>query len=322
MRLLSVRIKLVPILRLTGVVGISLFLGWLVVRGVSWSEVADLVYEFPPGRLIVAFLVFTLSILMRAWRFHVLFVSERVSFTRIFLVQNAGIGLNNISPIRLLSEPVQLMLLTRRSGITGGMALATLVVEHLMDITVTAILLILGIVLMPELRGFTIQLIVAAILGFVGLLLFLAIVRGMESFPIVNKVPMIGTAISSVRTLRHSPFRLFLSLLGTFGHWITLGLCGWVIASGFGIDVGIAVVVVLFLGSLFFVSAIPSLPGGAITFEAAVVYSLSLFGVHSEPALAFALLVHIIIFTPSTIIALLVLPREGIKLFKRTELSE
>ena len=134
------------------------------------------------------------------------------------------------------------MLLTRRSGITGGMALATLVTEHLMDITVTATLLILGIIFMPELRGFTIQLIVATILGFVSVLLFVAIVRGMESFPIVKKIPMIGMAISSVRTLRRSPFRLFLSLLGTFGHWITLGLCGWIIASGFGIDVGIAVV--------------------------------------------------------------------------------
>ena len=78
-------------------------------------------------------------------------------------------------------------------------------------------------------------------------------------------------------------------------------------------------VVVLFLGSVFFVSAVPSLPGGAITFEAAVVYSMSLFGVENEPALAFAVLMHIIMFAPSTLIAIFVLPREGIKMFRRNQ---
>jgi predicted permease len=75
--------------------------------------------------------------------------------------------------------------------------------------------------------------------------------------------------------------------------------------------------VVLFFGSLcFFVSAIPFLLGEAITFEAAVVCSLSFFGIHSEPALAFALLVHIIICAASTIIALLVLPEKGLSCLK------
>ena len=82
-----------------------------------------------------------------------------------------------------------------------------------------------------------------------------------------------------------------------------------------GIDVGVAVVVVLFMGSVFFVSAVPSLPGGAVTFEAAVVYTLSLFEVGNEQALAFALLMHLILFAPSTIIAFVALPREGIRVF-------
>jgi len=98
------------------------------------------------------------------------------------------------------------------------MVLTTLVAEHLMDIIVTAILLILRIVFMPELRGFTIQLIVAAIFGLVSLLLFITRVRGIGSFQIVNRISMIGTAISSVRALRHFPFRLFLSSRGILGH--------------------------------------------------------------------------------------------------------
>ena len=73
----------------------------------------------------------------------------------------------------------------------------------------------------------------------------------------------------------------------------------------------VAVVVVLFMGSIFFVAAVPSLPGGAVTFEAAVVYTLGLFDIPRGQALAFALIMHVIMFVPSTVIALVMIPREG-----------
>ena len=305
-------------LRILIAVMLAILLGWLVARGINWPELGSLIYQFPGGQMLLALGVFLLGIVLRAWRFHVLFVAERIGFIRLFLIQNAGIGLNNVSPVRVLSEPVQLVLLTRGSGISSGIALATLATEHLMDITVTASLLILGVVFMPELRGFSIQLTGAVVLGIVSLLIFFVIVRGMEALPGTKRIPILGSALASVRTLQHSPIRLFLSLLGTLGHWAAVGASGWIIARGLEIDVGVGVVVVLFLGSVFFVSAVPSLPGGAITFEAAVVYTMSLFDVENEPALAFALLMHIIMFAPSMLIAALVLPREGIKVFRRT----
>ena len=308
-----------PLTRILIGVMLSILLGWIVARGINWPELGSRIYHFPAGQMLLALGVFLLGIVLRAWRFYVLFVAERIGFIRLFLIQNAGIGLNNVSPVRVLSEPVQLVLLTRGNGVSSGLALATLATEHLMDITVTASLLILGVVLMPELRGFSIQLTAAVILGIASLLIFFVIVRGAEALPGTKRIPILGSALESVRTLRHSPIRLFLSFLGTLGHWMALGASGWIIARGLEIDVGVGVVVVLFLGSIFFVSAVPSLPGGAITFEAAVVYSMSLFGVENEPALAFALLMHIIIFAPSTLIAIFVLPREGIKVFRRNQ---
>ena len=304
-------------LQMFGVAALGVLLGWLVVRGLDWEELGKHLYQFPLGLSLLALGVFLLGIVLRAWRWHILFVSERVSFLRLFFVQNAGIGLNNASPIRVLSEPVQLMLLTRRDGVNAGTALATLTTEHLIDVLVVGSLLVLGVFLMPEFQGFSIQLAGAVILATVSLLVFLVIVRGMEIIPGMGRVPFLRSAIVSIKTLQSAPHRLFLSFLGTLGHWSLLGLSGWIIARGLDIDVGIAVVVVLFMGSIFFVSAVPSLPGGAITFEAAVVYTLSLFDIKDEPALAFALLMHIIMFAPSTLIALIVLPREGIKVFGR-----
>ena len=166
--------------------------------------------------------------------------------------------------------------------------------EHLIDILVTTLLLGLGVLFMPELQGYSIQLVGAALLAGASLLVFLVIVRGMEVVPFFGRVTVLGGAIQSIHRLLNHPFRLVLSFIGTIVHWGLVGISGWIIAQGLEINVGIAFVVVLFMGSVFFVSAIPSLPGGAITFEAAVVYTLSLFAVGNEEALAFALsLIHI-----------------------------
>jgi uncharacterized membrane protein YbhN (UPF0104 family) len=54
-----------------------------------------------------------------------------------------------------------------------------------------------------------------------------------------------------------------------------------------------------------------------VTFEAAVVYTLGLFDIPRGQALAFAVIMHVIMFVPSTLIAALVLPGEGVKMFGR-----
>ena len=298
---------------------LSVLLGWLMIRGLDWGDFAENVRTFPVHLFALALAAFLLGIVFRAWRWHVLFVGERISLLRLFLIQNAGIGLNNLSPIRVVSEPLQLALVSRRGGVSAATALATLAMEHLMDIFVTAALLGLGVVLLPELRGFSIQLAGAVILAIVSLLVFLLIARGMGAIPGTRRVAFLQRAVTAAKTLRDSPLRLFLSLLGTLAHWTLLGLSGWIIARGLDIEVDVAVVVVLFMGSIFFVSAVPSLPGGAITFEAAVVYTLGLFGIQGEPALVFALMMHVIMFVPSTLIAVMVLPREGIKMFGRKD---
>ncbi len=299
--------------------GLSVLLGWVMVHGLNWAELADNIKAFPAQLFILALGAFLLGILLRAWRWHILFVREHVSYFRLFLIQNAGIGLNNVSPLRIVSEPLQLALISRREGITAATALATLAMEHLMDVFATAALLGLSVILVPELRGFSIQLVGAIILGGVSLLVFLFIAQGMNAIPGARRIAFLRRAVLAVQTLGDSPMRLALSFVGTLGHWGLVGLSGWIVAKGLNIEVDVAAVVVLFMGSVFFVSAVPSLPGGAVTFEAAVVYTLGLFGIRGESALVFAIIMHVIMFAPSILIAGMVLPREGIKLFGHRE---
>lgn len=296
---------------------LTVLLGWLVLHGLDWGEFATEIARFPVSLFILALAVFMVSIVFRAWRWYILIVREKIGFVRLFLIQNAGIGLNNLSPIRIVSEPLQLALVTRRGGVSAATGLATLAMEHMLDVLATAALLGLSVLLMPELQQFSLQLVGAVFFAAASLVVFLVIARGMDVIPGTKRIPFLNRAVSAARTLADSPGRLMLSFLATLSHWSLLGLSGWIIARGIGIDVDVAVVVVLFMGSIFFVAAVPSLPGGAVTFEAAVVYTLGLFDIPRGQALAFALIMHVIMFVPSTLIAAFVLPGEGIKMFGR-----
>lgn len=306
-------------IQVVGGVLISAFLAYLIVRGLDWSSFAAHLRSLPLDQFLFASGAFLGGILLRAWRWHVLIVRESISLFRLFLIQNAGIGLNNLSPVRVVSEPLQLMLIARRSNVSAGTGLATLVMEHLMDVFATAALLALGVLAWPQLRGLNPQFVGAVVFSAISLVIFLLITRGMNAVPGARKIAFLRTATIAFRTLGRRPARLLLSLFGTFAHWGLLGLAGWITANALGIEMGVAAVVVVFMGSIFTVSAIPSPPGGAVTFEAAVVYTLGVFGVDREVALAFALIMHVIMFVPSTVIAMLVLPGEGVKMFGRKD---
>jgi len=65
--------------------------------------------------------------------------------------------------------------------------------------------------------------------------------------------------------------------------------------------------------------AMPSSPGALGVFEAAVVFSLGLFGVERSQALAAGLVLHMVQFIPVTLAGLLVLAKSGLKLSKIRE---
>ena len=298
--------------------GLSALLIWLLFRGLDWGRLFETLRAFPIYLFLLALGVFLVGIAARAMRWYILLPGEQLSFFRLFLIQNAGIGLNNLSPVRLVSEPVQLALVIRRGGVNTATALATLVVEHLMDVFAVAVILAISIIALPQLRGFSIQVGAVIILAFVTLVVLFAVAKGMDAVPGSSRLPFLRKALAAVKSLGSSPLRLFLSFLATVTHWGFLSLSGWIIAQGVGIDIPVAAMIVLIMGSVFFVSIVPSAPGGIGTFHGAVVFTMARLGIPSELALVFGFIMHIILFIPSTLVAIVVLPREGIRLFGKS----
>lgn len=290
----------------------SLGLGWLALKGLDWDQVLSALRDLPPYLVAFSLGVFLLSNLARAYRWKLLFHGERISVYRLFVLENIGLGLNNLLPVRIASEAAQFTLLTLRDKISRGTALATLGMTRIMDIWATTLLLAVGLLLVQG-SG---QLARYAAGAFIFSLLLLALVRflawGSRGLPLMGRVSLLGDFAASVAELEQKKGRLLASLMVSVVQWVILGASGWIVAWGMDLSLSLPQVVLVILATIFFATSIPSLPGAIGTFEAAMVYVAGFFDVDKSLALPYALVMHALLFLPPIFFAVAFLPREGL----------
>ncbi|MYA51189.1 MAG: flippase-like domain-containing protein [Chloroflexi bacterium] len=279
-------------------------LAYLVAHNIVWKEVAEAFLEFPPELALLALAPLAVAIALRASRWHVLLHRQRVSFWQVLLTQNTGLGFNNLSPVRMVSEPVQLAMINRRYGVPFPQAFATLVGENVLDIFATALMMGLGVLLSPGIRASNanIQLIGAIIMFIVSALILTAVVRG--AVPWQDRFAFLQRIIQGFTELKEEPLRLWLSLGVNIAHWLLLGIAGWVLGLGLGMDVHPVTMATILVAATFFTSAVPSVPSGLGTYHFAVITMLTESGTEQVAALNFALMMHLLIVLPPTAIAL------------------
>ncbi len=306
----------------TGAVA-SVGLAYVAMRAIAWSEVADIFRTFPIALAFLTLVPLVLAMALRAGRWAVLLKGEPPSYRQIFLTQNTGIGLNNLLPVRMVSEPVQLALITRRYRLAFPKALATLVAGNVLDIFATTILLALGIALVPGLREgrIGIHLVGAFIMFIVSMLVFIAVARGIEAVPIFKRMDFFHRLMVAVTVLRHESGRLWASFAATVAHWLLLGVAGWVLAAGLDISVDPLTMTTVLVAATFFTSAVPSLPAGVGTYHFAIISMLTALDVDAASAFSFAVVMHLFVVVPSSLIALGMLPRVGSAVLRRTPRS-
>lgn len=291
----------------------SVGLAYVAVNSLAWRDVADTFRHFPVDAAVLSTFPLIAAMILRAARWSVLLQSENVSFYHVFITQNAGIGLNNMLPVRVGSEALQLGLITRRYKVPLAPALASLVGGNVLDIFATGILMAIGVVLVPGLRdgAISIQLFGAVIMLTVSLLVLLGVSRGMSSIPIAGKIGFFRRVINSLSELQGHPKWLALSFAATFSHWFLIGVSGWILADGLGIETDPLTMATLLVAATFFTSAMLSLPGGTGTYHFAIVAMLTAMGANNEIAFSFAIVMHVMIFIPPMLIALAVMSRAG-----------
>lgn len=309
--------RLFDLLRLVTGLAASVGLGWLAVRGLDWGLVASELRGVSIVAMLVSLAIFILASVLRAYRWQLLFVKERIPVLRLFVVQNEGIGLNNLVPVRVASEATQLAVLSIRDRVDPAVALATLGMERVIDVIASTMLLGIAFFLVPEMKHFTLY--VWGAIGFT--VVAVALVRflswGSEALAFIQRFRFLAEFTTAVKDLERERGRLAASLLVSFCYWILIGVCTWTIAVALDLSISLITATLVIMGTIFFATAVPAAPSALGTFEFAVVYVLSYFGVEREAGFGLAVLTHAVLFLPPTVIAVLFLPREGLMSMER-----
>nr|ABZ09362.1 putative uncharacterized protein family (UPF0104) [uncultured marine microorganism HF4000_APKG7H23] len=291
---------------------LGLFLGKLAISGVELGKVAEAIDGWSMAVVPAAVLVVLLSSYLRGVRWSLLWTERRVSALRLMVVENAALGLNNISPVRFLDEGVELGILTLRDRLPGSSVVATMMMCRIQDLAVTLVFIAMAVAILPELWSFTPVL--AATVLFLGgwLVVLVTFDRVVRRFPLLQRIPGLLNFEAAVSALWKQKSRLVVTLSMTLAYWLLLGPVGMLVAQGTQVHLPFHVLLVTVLGALMFSTALPGLPGAVGTFEFAVVTMLGLWDIPKDQALSFAIVLHAVLFLPMTVFTVVVLPREGL----------
>ncbi len=253
--------------------------------------------------LVPAAAALAVGVLLRAWRWQLLF--ERRSRPRYRYCLNAlliGYLFNTILPARA-GELVRVQVLGRRTEISRAQVLATVVLERTYDVIVLVLLLACATPFLPPVSWRTPALVLGALLlgGLVAVAVLAqrsggasdSVKRHLARLPFVGpeRIERIGANfLAGLVSLRVTRMALA-GFLVTSASWLALALSTWFVLLGTEIEAGFgAALLVLVATNLVLV--LPSSPAALGAFEAATVLALSAYGVDREQALSFALVLH------------------------------
>jgi uncharacterized protein (TIRG00374 family) len=257
--------------------------------------------------------LFNAATVLRAYRWQVLFLKERVSLWRLFLVQNTGIGLNNLSPVRVVSEPTQWVMLTVRYGVKGGPSAATLGMERVLDMVASAVLLGVSLLFVPAKGVLPIYLFAAFLIAAIAVILVVMLARA-GNWPLVRRIDALRVFTASVADLLQARSIVAYSLVLSVTYWMCVGFCVWLASLGMpGMSISLVGATFAMVATLYLTTSLPSLPMALGTFEAAFMYVIVLFGVDASIAFSYAVVVHVLLHLPPTAIAMAVVVFMGVR---------
>lgn len=270
----------------------------------------------------------------RTWRWGVMLRPLKfVGFSRLFPVMAVGYMANNLLPVRL-GELVRSYYLGQREGVSKSATLATIVIERVLDGVVLLLLLAAVAAALPltSLAGALAQdtgipvtfMAAVAVLPFALALAFLLLAAYEPRIPLAvlrlvtrplpkdlaAKVHELATLFFSGFTSLRDPRRLLALLLLTALLWIGEAAMYYVMGVAFGLSGhlgGLAIMVWVMLAltaTSNLATALPSSQGGVGPFELFATATLVVLGAPRELATAYAIVLHVTLLVPVTLLGL------------------
>jgi hypothetical protein len=283
---------------------------------------ANYLYLLPLIALVVV------NFALRALRWGTLFRDTSTPrWTDLFVAMMIGYLGNNILPARA-GELVRAYVLGKRSGSSKSKALATVMVERVVDLLVVLFLFPVLLFFYPV-TGWLVR--AGMVVGAIGLAAtaFLAslmiwgphlltwTLRRLAFLPhgILTRMEAVGNGfVAGVRGFR-KPRQAFSFLSYTAVIWSMEAISVWIIAQAFSLPLSIG-------GSLFIILVIgigmiiPSSPGYVGTYEFFALNALTVFSISGSNALGFTVIMHVVSFAGSSILGAICLALSGQSLIR------
>lgn len=297
--------------------------------GEFWMAISTAQYLW----LIPGIIVYFAAVWIRAWRWNYLLRSTKsISTSKTFPITCIGYMGNNIYPARA-GEVLRAVMLKRKEGVPVSTSLATIIVERIFDGVVMLAFVFLNPSELNRLTGSS---------GFIGNIRDIAYV-GAGVF-IIALVTFFFAAIFPKRTLSlshrlieripnesmrekitkvtekflngldslRSPRDMFMIFFASLLIWLLETVKYWFVMHAFNFRVTFFTLMLL-NGIANLVTTIPSAPGYVGTWEAVTKAVLMAYRVPGPEAFGYAVVLHIALYVPITLLGAFFLAREGIK---------
>ena len=300
-------------------VALSVVFAYLALRDVDLDALdtalreQDYLWLLPSGAVLAA------GVLLRAWRWQLLFEpGRRPPFSHVLSALMIGYLFNSILPARA-GELARVLALGSRAGLSRTQVLATVVLERAFDVLVLVALLVVAAPFLPPVDWLTAAVALGAVAG-IGLVAAAVVVRryGVRAARIllrpVGWLPGVGrervdamaegfvAGLVGITVSRVTVNALAVTVLS----WFVLAGSIWLLLLGAGFE-GTFGMALLTLIATNLVLVLPSSPGALGAFEAAVVVALGAYGVDRAEALSFALVLHGLNLLPYLVLGYLAL---------------
>jgi uncharacterized protein (TIRG00374 family) len=297
---------------------------------VLWASFQSANYLFLIPAALIQFLIFSLK--AAGWRFLLMPAKKEVRLRSTFSALVIGLMVNNLFPARI-GELARAYLIGEKERLPKTLCFSTIMVEHLLDILV---LLIFLIILMPLVSLPSWLRTSGTLVGFLALGLILVLFFAMRREEMVlswidrllARVPerfrnrIEGILKNAIQGLRVVTGRYFFYAFGCLlTMWSTVFVVAYLQMAAFGLFLPFTapVMVIIFMA---FGKIIPSSPGGIGTLHYLIIVVLMSFGVSKETALGCAILMHGFGFLIEVVTGLVLLFSSHLSLVKITRRAE
>jgi uncharacterized protein (TIRG00374 family) len=304
---------------------ISIIFLVLAFRNLKPQEVLAVIQQANFTWLVLAAAVFFISAVLIAWRWQFLLRSMKV-VPLGYLTQLVFIGYmgNNVYPFRT-GEILRIVLLGRYQQIPAAKSTVTVIVERVFDGIVLLTFVLLPVTLLgissPEIQT---MVRIATPLFLAALVVFFILAARPNLFRRVlaafsrllpgkahDLVEKLGEAIIAGLAGLRSPADLAGAVFASYASWGIQAFVYWMVAFAFSLQLDLATMF-LVVGVVNLAGLVPASPGQIGVFEFFTGLVLTSVGVDETTAHAYALVAHVVIWLPPTLLGFYFLVRQGL----------